>query len=96
MEHEGARGKQKLGSYGVHGNAQQESIHLVEEVKAYAKAVKLDDLPVPEHLWNDRVKALGIAKEMRDKALAGFWNLGLRWFKSVLKRDCADFLAGAH
>jgi hypothetical protein len=83
VEHEGAREKQKLGSYGVHGDAQWESICLVEKAKAYAKAVKLDDMPVPEHLWNDRVKALGIAKETRDKALAGFWNLGLHWFKLV-------------
>jgi hypothetical protein len=94
VEREEARGKRKLGSYGVHGHVQQESICLVEE--AYAKAVKLDDAPVPEHLWNDRVKALGIAKETRDKALVGFQNLGLRWFKSALKRDCADFRARAH
>jgi hypothetical protein len=96
VECEGARGKRKLGSYRVHGNAQRESICLVEEAKAYAKAVRSDDVPVPEHLWNDHVKALGIAKEMRDKALAGFQNLGLRWFKSALKRDCADFVARAH
>jgi hypothetical protein len=93
VEHEGARGKRKLGSYGVHGNAQRESICLVEEAKAYAKAVKSDDAPVLEHLWKDCVKALGIAKETRDKALVGLWNLGLRWFKSALKRDCADCLA---
>jgi hypothetical protein len=96
VEREGARGKRKLGLYGVHSDAQWESICLVEEAKAYAKAVKLDDVPVPEHLWNDRVKASGITKEMRDKVLAGFWNLGLCWFKSALKRDCADFLARAH
>ncbi len=45
MEREGARGKRKLGLYGVHGNGQWESIGLVEEAKACAKAVKLDDAP---------------------------------------------------
>jgi hypothetical protein len=71
VEREGARGKWKLGSYGVRGDAQWDSIWLVEEAKAYAKEVKLDDAP---DLWNNHIKAPGINKKSRDKALAGFWK----------------------
>ncbi len=45
--------KQKMGSYGVHGDAQRKSLLPVEEAKVFAKVVKVDDAEVPEYLWND-------------------------------------------
>ena len=61
----------KIGSYGVLGDAQLESLRRIEEAKEYAKAVKADDADIPVHLWNDRVKAPGTSKENRDAALTG-------------------------
>ena len=40
----------RMGSFGVHGEAQRESLCLVEEAKAFSKAVKADDAEVPMHL----------------------------------------------
>jgi hypothetical protein len=54
--------KQKMGSYGVHGDAQRKPLLLVEEAKVFAKAVKADDAEVPEYLWNDRVRLGGAPK----------------------------------
>jgi hypothetical protein len=45
----------KMGSYHVHGNAQQESLLLVDEAKAFAKAAKADNAKIPMHLWNNHV-----------------------------------------
>jgi hypothetical protein len=59
------RGPLKMGSYGVHGNAQQESLCLVEEAKAVALVVKADDVEVPTHLWNDQVYTAEVLKERR-------------------------------
>jgi hypothetical protein len=42
--------KQKMGLYGVHGDAQRKSVLLVEEAKVFAKAIKADDAEVPEYL----------------------------------------------
>ncbi len=52
LEVESGKGRinQKMGSYGVHGDAHRESLLLVEEAKAFAKAVKVDDAEVPEYL----------------------------------------------
>ena len=47
----------KLGSYGIHGDAQRESLLMVEEAKEFAKAVKADDAEIPLFLWNNRIKA---------------------------------------
>jgi hypothetical protein len=73
-------GHHKMGSYGVHGDAQRESLRLVEEAKAYARAVKADDAEVPTHLWDDRVNATDVPKRQKVKALSGFRKLGFRWF----------------
>ena len=88
--------KQEMGSYGVHEGAQRESLRLVEESKEFARAVKSDDAEIPIHLWNDRVRAPGVSKERRDKALVGLRKLGLRRFRKVLLRDCSDYLASAY
>ena len=40
----------RMGSFGVHGEAQRKSLRLVEEAKAFSKAVKADDAEVPMHL----------------------------------------------
>ena len=85
-----------MGAYGVHEGAQRESLCLVEESKEFARAVKSDDAEIPIHLWNDRVRAPGVSKERRDKALVGLRKLGLRRFRKVLLRDCSDYLASAY
>jgi hypothetical protein len=56
------RSRGKIGSYDILGDAQLESLQRIEEAKEFAKAVKADDPEIPVHLWNDRVKALGISK----------------------------------
>jgi hypothetical protein len=58
--------------------------------------VKADDAKIPVHLWNDRVKALGISKEKQDAALTGFQKLGLRLFMRGLGKDCAAHMKEAH
>jgi hypothetical protein len=88
--------KQEMGSYGVHEDAQRESLRLVEESKDFARAVKADDAEIPIHLWNDRVRAPGVSKERRDKALIGLRKLGFRRFRKVLLRDCSVYLASAY
>ena len=40
----------RMGLFGVHGEAQCKSLRLVEEAKAFSKAVKADDAEVPMHL----------------------------------------------
>jgi hypothetical protein len=86
----------KMGSYGMHSNAQQESLLLVEEAKAFAKAVKADDAKIPMHLWNDRVQVPGVAKARRDGALDRIRRLGYRFFRLGLLRDCYGYMAKAH
>ncbi len=88
--------KQKMGLYGVHGDAQHESLHLVEEAKAFEKAVKADDGEIPIHLWNDQVNAPGIPQEKRDNALIRLLKLGFRLFRKSLLRDCSAYLASAY
>jgi hypothetical protein len=90
------RSRGKIGSYGVLGNAQLESLRRIEEAKEFAKAVKADNAKIPVHLWNDRVKAPGISKEKRDAALTGFRKLGLRLFLHGLVKDCAAHMKEAH
>jgi hypothetical protein len=68
----------------------------VEESKDFARAVKADDAEIPIHLWNDRVRAPGVSKERRDKALVGLRKLGIRRFMKVLLRDCSAYLASAY
>ncbi len=53
----------KLGSYGIHVNAQLDSIRKIQEAKEFAKAVKADDAEIPVYLWNDRVNSPGITQE---------------------------------
>ena len=68
----------KLGSYGIHGDAQRESLLMVEEAKEFAKAVKADDAEIPLFLWNNRIKAPGVTKERRDTDWTHFESWALR------------------
>jgi hypothetical protein len=87
-----------MGSYGVHGDAQRESLQLVEESKGVPSTgggvEGLAEIPI--HLWNDCVKAPGVSMERRDKALVVLRKLGLRRFRKVLLRDCLAYLASAY
>ena len=51
---------------------------------------------IPIHLWNDHVKAPGVSKEKRDKALVGLRKLGFHWFRKFLLRDCSAYLTSAY
>ncbi len=62
----------KMGSYGIHGYAQRDSLLKVEEAKEFVKAVKADDAEIPLFLWNNRVEAPGIPEARRDAALDSF------------------------
>jgi hypothetical protein len=90
-------GKEKMGSYWVHGNAQSESLLLIKEAKAFVKAVKAGDVEVLEHLWNDWVKVVArVPKKARDTALVEFRWLGYNLFWKGLVRDCAAYLADTY
>ena len=91
-----SKDKQEMGSYRVHGDAQRKSLCLLEEAKAFARAVNADDAEIPIHLWNDCVKAPGISKERRDNALVGLRKLRFRRFRKVLLRDCLAHLTRAY
>jgi len=86
----------KLGSYGIHGDAQRELFLKVEEAKKFAKAVKADDAEIPLFLWNNRIKAPGVTKERRDAALDSFRKLGFAWFMQGLRRDCTRYMRKTH
>ncbi len=58
--------------------------------------MKADNAKIPVHLWNDRVKALGISKEKRDATLTSFLKLGLHLFLRGLVKDCAAHMKEAH
>jgi hypothetical protein len=62
----------KMGSYGIHGDAQRESLLKVEEAKEFAKVVKADNAEIPLFLWNNCVEAPGIPEARRDAALDSF------------------------
>ena len=85
-----------MGSFGGHGDAQRESLRLVEEAKAFSKAVKADDAEVPMHLWNDRVSMPGLPEETRNAALDGIRRLAFRLFMSNLLTDCVRHMAESH
>jgi hypothetical protein len=85
-----------MGSFGVHGDAQRKSLRLVEEAKAFSKAVKADDAEVPMHLWNDRVSIPGLPAETRNAALDGIRRLAFRLFMSNLLTDCIQHMAESH
>ncbi len=82
-----------MGSYGMHGNVQWESLCLIEEAKAFAKVVKADDAEVPTHRWNDQVSMTRMANKQRDKALTEFQKLVFQLFRQGLMRDCCAFLS---
>jgi hypothetical protein len=88
--------KLKLGSYGVHLDAQLESVEKVDEAKAYTKAVKADDAEVPLHLWNKRTRSPGVTREKQDAALTAFWKIGHCWFLRGLTRDCSVHMRRTH
>ena len=51
---------------------------------------------IPILLWNDHVKAPGVSKDRRDKALVGLRKLRFHRFRKVLLRDCSVYLASAY
>ncbi len=86
----------KLGSYGVHMDAQLKAVEKVDKAKAYTKAVKADDTEVPLHLWNERIRSTGVTPEKQDAALTAFWKLGHRWILRSLARDCSVHMRRMH
>ena len=85
-----------MGSYGIHGDAQRESLLKAEEAKEFAKAVKADDAKIPLFLWNNRGEAPGIPEARRDAALDSFRKLGFVWFRQVLRQDCTWYMQETH
>ena len=88
--------KQRIGSYGVHGNAQRKSLCLVEEAKVHAKAVKANNAEIPVHLWNNQIQAPGVLVAKKGLALEGFCKLGFRVFMRGLVRDCCVHMKQVH
>jgi len=84
-------------SYGVHMDAQLDSLQKIAEAKEFAKAVKADDAEVPKYLWNDRVRCPpDVTKAQRDIALEAFRKLEHRWFLRGLVRDCLAYMHTTH
>jgi hypothetical protein len=90
------RGPLRMGSYGVHGDAQWESLCLVDEAKAFTKAIKSGNAGVTTHLWNNQIMTAGMPKEHRNGSLTGFRKLGFKLFRQSLVKDCCAFMAWAH
>jgi len=86
----------KTGSYGIHIDAQLESLRKIKEAKEFAKAVKSDDAEIPVYLCNDRIRSPDMSKETRDAALTAFRKLGHRWFMRGLVRDCTEYVVRFH
>jgi hypothetical protein len=86
----------QIGSYGIHIDAHHDTLSKIVEAKAYAKAVKLDDASVLVHLWNERVRILGILETRRDKALKVLRKLGHSWFVKCLLQDCLGYMRATH
>ncbi len=86
----------KLGSCGIHEDAQRESLLKMEEAKEFAKAVEADDAEIPLFLWNNRIKAPGVTTERRDTALDSFRKLGFAWFMRGLRQDCTRYMRETH
>ena len=87
----------RFGSYGIHLDAQRDSLTKVAEAKEFAKAVKADDAEVPKQLWNNRIRCpAGVSVELRDVALEGFRKLGHKWFLRGLIRDCVRFVRASY
>jgi len=84
------------GSYGMHIDAQNTALRLVDEAKAYAKAVKADDAGIPVQLWNDRISFAGVGSEVMGVALTALRKLGWLWFMKSLLRDCIRFMKERH
>ncbi len=91
-----SRSRGKIGSYGILGDAQVESLQRIEEAKEFVKAVKADNADIPVYLWNERFKSPGISKEKQDAPLTGFQKLGLRLFMCGLVEDCIAHMKEAH
>jgi hypothetical protein len=86
----------QIGFYGIHIDAQHVTLSKIVKAKAYAKAVKSNDATVPVHLWNKRVRTLGILETRRDKALNVLWKLGHSWFIKRLLQDCLGYMRATH
>jgi hypothetical protein len=84
------------GSYGVHIDAQHTSLRLIDEAKAYSKAVKADDAAVPVQLWNDRITRGDVNPMLMGIALTALRKLGWKWFIRGLLRHCISFMNGKH
>ena len=73
----------KLGSYGIHGDAQRELFLKVEEAKEFAKAVKADDAEIPLFLWNNGLRP----QESRRREETPHWTHFESW---ALRGLCGD------
>ncbi len=69
---------------------------MVEEAKAFAKAVMAEDAKILMHLWNNHVNVPGLPNGCRDKALHTVQQLGFRFFKTSLLTDCCKYMARTH
>ncbi len=86
----------QIGSYGIHIDVQHNALSKIVKAKAYAKAVKSDDATVPVHLWNKRVRTLGISETRREKALNVLQKLGHSWFVKRLLQSCLGYVHAIH
>ena len=84
------------GSYGVHIDAQHTSLIMIDEAKAYSKAVKADDAAVPVQLWNDRITRGDVNPMSMGIALTALRKLGWKWFIRGLLRHGISFMNGKH
>jgi hypothetical protein len=76
-----------MGSNGIHGDAQWDSLLKVEEA---------NDAEIPPVLWNNQIKAPGVTKERRNSALDSFCKWGFAWFMRGLRRDCTWYMQETH
>ncbi len=91
------RGDVKVGSYGMHIDAQLDALQKIrEEAKEFAKAIKADNAAVPKRLWDDRMRSGGSGQDTRDKVFALLCRAMHQRLLRLLRLDCCRYTKETH
>ena len=90
------KGGVKVGSYGIHVDAQLDSLRKIREAKEFAKAVKADNAAVPTRLWDDRIRSGGSDQDTQDRIFGLLRRAMHRRFLKLLRVDCCRYMRDTH
>ncbi len=85
-----------MGSYGIHIDAQLDSLRKIREAKEFAKAVKADNAAVPTRLWDNRIRSGGSDQDTRDRIFSLLRRSMHRRFLRLLRTDCCRYMWETH